>query len=167
MNKKKQNTSEIPAYIREMLHDPPDILRGFHSDDLLDFLEIGIKEDYKNNDVIINKSDYVNSAYLVCKGSVAVWDEDIELATLHEKSFMGETFLFSDTVRMSKIVSVDDSLLLRFQRHDMLQFFKKKPAKLFNIFTRNIIYIQQQKIKSMNSQLLRLKKKLLENEIQH
>lgn len=167
MNEKTQNTSKIPDHIRELLQDPPDVLRGFHSDDLLDFLSMGITEDYAKNDTIVNKSDYVNSAYLVCKGSVAVWEDNIELITLEEHSFLGETFLFSDTNRMANVISVDDSILLRFQRHDMLHFFKKKPAKLFNIFTRNIIYIQQKKIERMNNLLLKMKKKLLENEIKH
>lgn len=167
MNDNTQNTSPIPAHIREFLQDPPDILRGFHSDDVLDFLTMGIKEEYAKNDTIVNKSDYVNSAYLVCKGSVAVWEDNIELTTLEKHSFLGETFLFSDTNRMANIISVDNSILLRFQRHDMLHFFKKKPAKLFNIFTRNIIYVQQKKIKHMNNLLLTLRKKLLEHEIKH
>lgn len=167
MNENTQNTSQIPAHIRELLQDPPDVLRGFHSDDLLDFLSMGIREEYSKNDIIVNKADYVNSAYLVCTGSVAVWEDNIELITLDKHSFLGETFLFSDTNRMANVISTDESILLRFQRHDMLHFFKKKPAKLFNIFTRNIIYIQQQKIEGMNSLLLTLKKKLLEHEIKH
>jgi hypothetical protein len=64
---------------------------------------------------------------------------------------------------MAKVVSEGDSQLLKFERYEALNFFRKKPEKLFNIFTRNIIEIQQQKISNMNVQLLQLKKRLLDD----
>jgi len=161
------NTSEnsqLKPYINKYLKNPPDILEGFHHDDILDFLKVGIIETYQKGDTVVNKSDYVNSAYLLCEGQLSVWEENIELATLSENSFIGETFLFGDNNRMAKIVSNDNSILLRFQRHDMLFFFKKKPTKLFNIFTRNIIYVQQKKLQRMNTFLLKLKKQRLKDE---
>ena len=156
-----QKSNEKPQYIRRLMQNPPDIMEGFHHEDLLDFLGMGIEETFSKNDVIIEKSDYVNSGYLVCEGKVSVWDDNIELTSLSENSFLGETFLFGDRNRMAKIVSADESLLLRFQRQDMLHFFKRKPSKLFNIFTRNIIYVQQQKMEEMNHMLLNVKKQLV------
>lgn len=159
-----KNKGQRKPYITKFLQTPPDILEGFHHDDVLDFLSVGIEETYGKGDTVVEKSVYVNSAYLICKGELAVWEDNIELATLSKSDFLGETFLFSDSIRMAKIVAAQECILLRFQRHDMLFFFKKKPGKLFNIFTRNIIYLQQQKLKSTNQVLLELKKRLLELE---
>lgn len=150
-----------PDYIRRFLKEPPMLLRNFHYEDIMEFLNLGIEERFIKDDVIINESEYVNSAYLIAEGSVAIWKDNIQLASLTEGNFLGETFLFSKNNRMAKVISEGDCTLLKFDRYEALNFFRKKPEKLFNIFTRNIIEIQQKKISNMNVQLLKLKKRLL------
>lgn len=150
-----------PDYIRRFLKEPPLLLRNFHYEDIMEFLNLGVEERFVKDDVVINESEYVNSAYLICEGTVIIWKDSIQLAALNEGNFLGETFLFSKNNRMAKVISEGDSTLLRFERHDALNYFRRKPEKLFNIFTRNIIEIQQKKISNMNVQLLQLKKRLL------
>jgi CRP-like cAMP-binding protein len=152
-----------PEYIRQFLKEPPLLLRNFHYEDIMEFLNLGMEERFVQDDVIINEEEYVNSAYLISKGKVSIWKDNIQLATLNKGNFLGETFLFSKNNRMAKVVSEGDSQLLKFERYEALNFFRKKPEKLFNIFTRNIIEIQQQKISNMNVQLLQLKKRLLDD----
>lgn len=155
---KKDST---PEYIRRFLKEPPLLLKNFHHEDIMEFLTLGEVRHFVQDDVIINEDEYVNSAYLIASGSVSVWKDNIQLAVLSEASFLGETFLFSKNNRMAKVVSEGDSMLIRFERYQALNFFRKKPEKLFNIFTRNIIEIQQKKISNMNVKLLQLKKRLL------
>ena len=152
-----------PEHIRQFLKEPPLLLRNFHYEDIMEFLNLGTEERFVQDDVIINEEEYVNSAYLITKGKVSIWKDNIQLATLNKGSFLGETFLFSKNNRMAKVVSEGESQLLKFDRYEALNFFRKKPEKLFNIFTRNIIEIQQQKISNMNVQLLQLKKRLLDD----
>jgi CRP-like cAMP-binding protein len=152
-----------PEYIRQFLKEPPLLLRNFHYEDIMEFLNLGTEERFVQDDVIINEEEYVNSAYLISKGKVSIWKDNIQLATLNKGNFLGETFLFSKNNRMAKVVSEGESQLLKFERYEALNFFRKKPEKLFNIFTRNIIEIQQQKISNMNIQLLQLKKRLLDD----
>ncbi|MGM0547444.1 MAG: cyclic nucleotide-binding domain-containing protein [Bacteroidota bacterium] len=152
-----------PEYIRQFLKEPPLLLRNFHYEDIMEFLNIGTEERFVQDDVIINEAEYVNSAYLISQGKVSIWKDNIQLATLSKGNFLGETFLFSKNNRMAKVVSEGESQLLKFERYEALNFFRKKPEKLFNIFTRNIIEIQQHKISEMNMQLLQLKKRLLDD----
>ena len=152
-----------PEHIRQFLKEPPLLLRNFHYEDIMEFLNLGAEERFVQDDVIINEEEYVNSAYLITKGKVSIWKDNIQLATLNKGDFLGETFLFSKNNRMAKVVSEGESQLLKFDRYEALNFFRKKPEKLFNIFTRNIIEIQQQKISNMNVQLLQLKKRLLDD----
>ena len=152
-----------PEHIRQFLKEPPLLLRNFHYEDIMEFLNLGTEERFVQDDVIINEEEYVNSAYLITKGKVSIWKDNIQLATLNKGNFLGETFLFSKNNRMAKVVSEGESQLLKFDRYEALNFFRKKPEKLFNIFTRNIIEIQQQKISNMNVQLLQLKKRLLDD----
>ena len=155
------NSGAMSEYIKKFLKEPPLLLRNFHYEDVLEFLQLGVEERYVTDDVILNESEYVNSAYLVADGKVTIWKDNIQLATLSEGNFLGEAFLFSKNSRMAKVTSEGDSILLRYERYDALNFFRKKPEKLFNIFTKNIIEIQQRKISNMNVQLLNLKKRLL------
>ncbi len=148
-------------HIKKFLKEPPLLLKNFHYEDVLEFLELGIEERFHTDDIILNESEYVNSAYLVADGRVAIWKDNIQLAILSDGNFLGESFLFSKNNRMAKVTSEGDCILLRYERYEALNFFRKKPEKLFNIFTKNIIEIQQRKISNMNVQLLNLKKRLL------
>lgn len=150
-----------PPFVRKFLKEPPLLLRNFHHDDILEFLDMGQLEQFVQDDVIINREDYVNSAYLIADGEVSVWKDNIQLNSLSEGEFLGETFLFSKNNRIAKIVAEGETKMLKFKRYDTLNFFRKKPGKLFNIFTRNIIEIQQKKVNSMNIKLCKLKKRLL------
>ena len=152
---------QMSEYIKKFLKEPPLLLKNFHYEDVLEFLQLGDEERFQPDDIILNESEYVNSAYLVAEGRVAIWKDNIQLATLSEGNFLGEAFLFSKNSRMAKVTSEGESVLLRYERYEALSFFRKKPEKLFNIFTKNIIEIQQRKISNMNVQLLNLKKRLL------
>lgn len=156
------NSGDVTAdYIKKFLKEPPLLLKNFHYEDVLEFLQMGKEERYMNDEVVLNESEYVNSAYLVAEGRVCIWKDNIQLAALGEGNFLGESFLFSKNNRMAKVTADADCILLRYDRADALNFFRKKPEKLFNIFTKNIIEIQQRKISNMNVQLLNLKKRLL------
>ncbi len=158
---KQLKTENSIEYIRSFLQDPPVILKNFHHEDILEFMKCGTLEHFVKDDVILSPQEYVNSAYLIVEGEVSIWQDNIQLAVLSKGAFMGETFLFSKNTRIAQVISVDDSALLQFERHNVLNFFRKKPEKLFNIFTRNIIQLQQYKLGNMNNQLFNLKKRLL------
>ncbi len=148
-------------YIKYFLKNPPHLLNNFHYEDMLEFLHLGTEEKFETDDQVLEESEYVNSAYLVANGKVGIWKDNIQLAVLDEGSFLGEMFLFSKNNRMAKVKAEENCILLRYERHEALNFFRKKPEKLFKIFTKNIIEIQQKKINHMNIQLLNLKKRLL------
>ncbi len=151
-----------PDYIRHFLKNPPLLLQNFHYEDKMEFLKIGSIHDYNNEEVVVEENKQVDSAYLVTRGKVGIWKENIQLTSLGEGDFIGEAFLFSPNSRMAKVISEGDSQLLNFKRYDTLNFFRKRPEKLFNIFTRNIIEIQQAKITETNNQLMQTKKQLME-----
>ncbi len=163
MNKDIHNTEggEMAEYIKKFLKEPPLLLKNFHYEDVLEFLQLGEEERFLSGEIIVNEAEYVNSAYLVAEGKVGIWKDNIQLATLGESNFLGESFLFSKNNRMAKVTAEGDCVLLKYERYEALNFFRKKPEKLFNIFTKNIIEIQQRKISNMNVQLLNLKKRLL------
>lgn len=153
----------MQKHLRDLLKDPPHLLKNFHYEDVLAFLELGEQMRFIEGDTIINEDELVNSAYLIASGKVSIWKENIQLATLDNKNFLGETFLFSKNNRLAKVTCEEDCILLKYDRFVALNYFRKRPEKLFNIFTKNIIEIQQNKISNMNSQLFALKKRILDD----
>lgn len=161
--KEQTGKKSTPDHIRQFLKEPPLLVRNFHHEDIMEFLRLGEVEHFMRDDVIINEPDYINSAYLVVEGKVSIWKDNVQLNSFSKGRALGETFLFSKNTRLGKVVSEGETQLLRFERYNALNFFRKKPEKLFNIFTRNIIEIQQHKLNNMNIQVLQLKKRLLDD----
>lgn len=153
----------MEKYMMDLLDDPPHLLKNFHYEDMLAFLNLGEKLIYSKGDIIIKDDEVVNSAYLAAEGEVSVWKDNIVIETLGKGNFLGETFLYSKNNRIAKVVCEKDCILLKYDRFTTLSYFSKRPDKLFNIFTKNIIEIQQEKISSMNFQLFTLKKRILDD----
>lgn len=154
----------LPDYRRRLLKDPPLLLKNFHYEDVFSFLDLGEVAHFQEGARVVNENDRVSSAFLVAEGKAGIWKDGIQLAILDQGSFIGETFLFSKQSRMAGVIAEQDCILLSFERFDVLNYFRSKPEKLFNIFTKNIIEIQQNKITGMNVQLLNLKKRLLNSD---
>lgn len=151
----------LPEYTRKFLKEPPVLLHNFHYEDILAFLQMGKEEFYTNGDMIIREGKTMGSAYLIAVGKVSIWKENIQLAELSAGSFVGETFLFNRLNTVENMQAESKTIVIRYERYDVLNFFRKRPGKLFNIFTKNIIEIQQKKISNMNLQLITLKRRLL------
>ncbi len=159
----KTGSDIMEKHLQDLLKDSPHLLKNFHYDDIHAFLKMGEELLYNKGDVIIQDDEVVNSAYLIATGKVSVWKENIKIDTLDKKNFLGETFLYSKHNRIAKIICEEDCILLKYDRFTTLNYFRKRPEKLFNIFTKNIIEIQQEKISNMNLQLFALKKRLLDD----
>ncbi len=164
LNEGNQSTNLLPEYNRKLLKDPPMILKNFHYEDVLSFLNMGVEERYVDGDELIADDEPVSKAYLIAEGQVSIWKENIQLAELTIGDFIGESFLFSKARTIAKVQADRDTVVLKYERYEVLNFFRKRPGKLFNIFTKNIIEIQQKKIANMNMQLLQLKKRLLQQD---
>lgn len=154
----------LQDYLRSFLKTPPHLLNSFHYEDVMDYLKLGEEERFENGDLIIQEGESISCSYIIASGTVSVWKEGIQLAQLSEGNVIVESFLFRRTNTVAKIQAESPIIALKFERHDVLNFFRKRPGKLFNIYTKNIIEIQQKKLHNMNLQVIQLKKKLLNEE---
>jgi CRP-like cAMP-binding protein len=165
METRELSANRIQNGINRMLVQMPLLFRNFPPEDLRDFLHIGQPQIHEKDDLIIDESnDEANTAFLIIEGSVSVWKDDIHLATLNEGDFIGETFLFTKGGRTASVSASDDAILLKFNRSEVLEYFRRKPERLFKLFIMNIIEIQQRKISGMNVKMTQLQKRLLAKE---
>jgi CRP-like cAMP-binding protein len=151
--------------INKILLQSPLLFRNFSSEDLRDFLNIGQPLMFKKEDLIIDEvSSETDTAFLIISGKVSVWKDEIHLASLSEGDFIGETFLFSKGGRTASVSAQEDTILIKFKRSIVLDYFRSKPERLFKLFIMNIIEIQQRKISGMNVKLIQLQRRLLNKE---
>ncbi len=152
--------SDKPDYIKTIYQDPPLVFRNFSNDQISEFLALTDYVEYEKSELILKEAEEVEVAYLVVGGRVSVWKESIQLITMSEGDFIGETFVFPGNNRIANVIADDHCSLLRFERKKVLAYLRKKPRKLTKLFTRNLILIQENKMSHMNKQLITLKKKL-------
>lgn len=156
-----QHGKQILASKRNaLLSKPPLLLHNFPREDISDFLDAGVIEHYNLGDFIMKEGEVGTSACLIVSGLVSIWKRGNLIVTLRGGEFIGEMFLFSHSRRIANVLAEDDTTILRFYRNAMLEFFRKKPERLFKIFTMNIINIQQQKIEAMDNKIITLQQKL-------
>ncbi|MEX0684671.1 MAG: cyclic nucleotide-binding domain-containing protein [Balneolales bacterium] len=151
--------------VLKLLQRAPLLFRKFEPDELRHFLKLGHNENYQKDDIIVQESEEPSTtAYLILEGSVAIWSEEIHLADLFVGDFIGETFLFGNAIRTATVKAANEAVVLRFDRDEVLGFFRTKPERLFKVFIMNIIEIQQRKITTMNQKMIQLKRRLFKNE---
>ncbi len=144
-----------------ILKNPPLLLQNFSEADIRDFLSIGEVERYTLGDMIMREGEPGDSSCLITRGLVSIWKDDIHITNLERGAFLGEMFIFNPSKRISNVVAEEDSVLLRFHRQESLEFFRRKPERLFKIFIINIVNLQQKKIAAMDEKITQLQRKLM------
>ena len=90
---------------------------------LLALARIAREEVVTAGELIAGQGEVGTSCFLVLQGQVRVTlrgSDDVELARIGEGGFIGEAALFSDRPRPVSMWSVATSILLRFERHELL-----------------------------------------------
>lgn len=164
MSERQKTMKEQSELAGELLRRQPKLLQGFHYEDAIAFLCMGVEERYGNGDTVQEGGKAPESMVMIVQGSVSIWNENIEIGSLESGSLIGESLLFTRRRMNENIRSESDVTLLRFQRDDLLNYFRKRPGKLFNIYTRNIIEIQRERLDTIRQQVANLKRRLLEKE---
>lgn len=96
---------------------------------LLAIARIAREEVVTAGELVAAQGEVGTSCFLVLQGQVRVTlqgGDDVELARIGEGGFIGEAALFSDRPRPASVWSVGTSILLRFERHElvpMLEFY--------------------------------------------
>ncbi len=157
----QQYDGQLPEMKRKnLLTNPPLLLQNFSEQDISDFIDAGIIERYGLGDPIMKQGELGTTACLIVSGLVSVWKEDNMIVTLGPGEFIGEMFLFKQSYRIANVIAEENTIILRFHRKTVLDYFRKKPERLFKIFTMNIINIQQRKIEAMDKKIIGLQQSL-------
>jgi CRP-like cAMP-binding protein len=156
---------QVNMGLNNVLRSVPLLFRNFSPEDLRDFMKLGHAQFHRKGDLIIDEeSKELDTAFLIVSGKGSVWKDDLHLASISEGDFLGETFLFNKVGRTASVSATEDAITLKFKRAEVLDYFRRKPERLFKIFVMNIIEIQQRRIAGMNAKMIQLQKRLMNKE---
>jgi len=93
-------------------------------------------KNYSKGAVLIKKGSVPESLYIIRKGKVGIYNEDILLAELEELAIMGESFLAEATATATTI-ALTDVTTIEIQKDDFYWLAIKHPRLVFNIFSIN------------------------------
>ncbi len=139
----------------------PLIVNNFPHDLAVRFLELGEEERYGTDDEIINVLQVGKDFYLICEGMISVWREGIKLATLIKGDVFGELVIFRNHYRIASVKTEKPTVVLKFNRHVLMDFFNRQTNKIFLIYCMNIIEIMRRKLILTNERVCELEMMLL------
>ncbi len=91
-------------------------------------------KDYPVGAVLIEKGKVPDALYIIRKGKVGIYNEDVLLAQLEPYSIMGESFL-ADASATATTVTLTEVATVEIKREQFYKLALKHPRIAFNIFT--------------------------------
>jgi signal transduction histidine kinase/CheY-like chemotaxis protein len=93
-------------------------------------------KNYPKGSVLIEKGSVPHALYIIRRGKVGIYNEDILLAELSELAIMGESFLAEATATATTI-ALTEVETIEIKKDDFYWLSIKHPRLVFNIFTIN------------------------------
>ncbi len=100
-------------------------------DEIISLAEI---RNYKPGEVLLKKNTIPGKLYILCEGTVGVYNEDVLLIELGPNTIFGEGFL-ADASAVATIIASTDVVTREFHRNVFFEISDKYPKLILNIFT--------------------------------
>lgn len=153
---KKESTGTL-IYFKEA----PVLLAHFPQELAKKFLMLGREEKYSSHIDILRKGQIGRDMFLICEGRISVWKQNIMLGELVKGDVFGELVMFRDHYRIATVKTEEPTIVLRYNRQCLLDFFARQDPRYFNIYTMNIIEILRRKLIATNSRVVKLEEELI------
>ena len=115
---------------------------------VLQILSSAERNYYKAGDVLIEKGAISKALFIVEKGTVGIYNEDVLLVKLGELSILGESFI-ANAMATATITAATDLTTVEIKTDDFYQLAQKYPQLIFNLFS-----INHQRLRNSNEQAL-------------
>ncbi|MDI6402088.1 cyclic nucleotide-binding domain-containing protein [Balneolaceae bacterium ANBcel3] len=149
--------------VQPIVKEVPTLFRKFSPEEFRDFLDTGQLETYQAGQIILSETgEETEDGWLVADGLMSIWKDNLEVAQQSAGDFFGEEFLFRRGARIATVKANTDVALIRFQRDHILDYFRRRPERLFKIFIMNLLEIQHKRIVAMNKKNALLQRKIME-----
>ncbi len=115
---------------------------------VLQILSSAERKHYKAGDVLIEKGTVSRALFIIEKGTVGIYNEDVLLVQLGELSILGESFI-ANAMATATITAATDLTTVEIKTDRFYELAQKYPQLIFNLFS-----INHQRLRNSNEQAL-------------
>lgn len=133
-----------------MITDEEVLLHGFDGEDRESFLAMGKEERFEANELIIEETAPGSSLHIILDGVVGIWKRHVRLSTATRGAVVGEMAIFRPQARSATVRAESPVRTLKFEKADVMAFFKWRDERLFKILAINMIHIVARKLARTN-----------------
>ena len=118
------------------------------------------ERNYQKDEFLFEKGQPGTAVFIVKSGLIkvttpAVKKDEVELAIIEEKGFLGELALLDDTARPASAKAVEKTTVLAFYREDLGRLMETYPLIASKIM-RELALVIGQRLRQLNEQLIRV-----------
>ena len=148
--------------MKDMPTEKEILFTGFSEADRGEFVEMGREVRVKTHDMVLAEGDPGGSMYIIEEGKVSIWFKGSKLADLGRGDTLGTMVVLTAHQRTATVRAESDVTVLEFSRDEIMNFFKRKPPRLFQQFFVNLAKIQINLTTRANRRIMDLDRRLRE-----
>ncbi|MFC1565172.1 cyclic nucleotide-binding domain-containing protein [candidate division KSB1 bacterium] len=95
--------------------------------------------EFQMHDRIVSENDNDLCIYIILEGEVSIWRKNVPVTRLKKGDTFNETKLFLPAPNKISVMAESQTTILKLERECLMDFFHRKPERLFKIFTLNIL----------------------------
>ncbi|REJ82371.1 MAG: response regulator [Bacteroidetes bacterium] len=114
-----------------------DLFNNLSQEVVSEILSSAVIRDYPKGSVLIEKGKVPPALFIIRKGKVGIYNEDVLLAQLEPFSIMGESFL-AEALATATTIAMMDLTLIELNKETFYEISGKHRALIYNIFNINL-----------------------------
>lgn len=135
--------------------NPPALFRNLPKKDLGDLLHAAAQRKVEAfEELLPGFPDGNGHGFLILEGMVEARKNGIIIEQFSAGDFIGEAFLHSKAQLSCELIATVPTLVLIFNRSDVVQFFRTRPEKILKIYTMNVIEAQHRHIITLYKRII-------------
>jgi CRP-like cAMP-binding protein len=138
------------------------LFAGFTEADKREFVEMGREVRVMMHDMVIEEGSPGGSMYIIEEGKVSIWFKGSKLADLGRGDTLGTMVVLTAHSRTATVRAETEVTVLEFSRDEIMNYFKRKPPRLFQQFFVNLARIQINLTGRANRRIMDLDRRLRE-----
>ena len=138
------------------------LFNGFSETDRREFLAMGKERSFNLHDTVIQEDTPGGSMAIIEEGKVSVWIQDSKVADLGPGDTLSTMVVLTAARRTATVRAEGEVSIIEFTREDIMDFFKRKPPRLFQQFFVNLACIQINLTNRANKRIVYLDRRLRE-----
>jgi len=130
------------------------LLDKFTETEKEELFSIGSINEFQMHDRIIFENEEDHKIHIVLDGEISVWRKNVHVIRLKKGDSFNENVVFFPAPNKISVMAESQTNIFGVERDKLLDYFHRKPERLFKIFTLNILAVMSKKIEDYEEVLV-------------